>query len=70
MTPAEALARALGSAPNVTGRVVRLFAEADRAQVDKVAARLASVIGEFTGEPWPAEDVTALAEGIAGGGGA
>ena len=70
MTPAEALARALGGAPNVAGHLIPLFAHADRAEIDRLAAGLAALIAEFTAqEPWPPEDVAALAEGIAGGGG-
>ena len=70
MTPGDALARALRTAPNVTGHVARSFAGADRSEIDKVAAQLARVLTQVTGETWSDEDVTALAEGIAGGGGA
>jgi len=64
MTPAEALAKALRAAPNVTGRVARLFADATPAEAARVAANLADMIQQMTGETWLPEDVTALAEGI------
>ena len=67
MTPAEALAKARALAPNVTGHVAMLFAHAAPSETDRVAARLAEVIGEATGEPWPAGDVAALAVGLAQG---
>ena len=64
MTPAEALAKALRAAPNVTGRVARLFADATPTEAARVAANLADMIQQMTGETWLPEDVTALAEGI------
>ena len=68
LTPAEALAKALRIAPNVTGRVARLFADATPAEAARVAANLADMIQQMTGETWSAEDVAALAEGITAAG--
>ena len=67
MTPTEALAAALEAAPNVTSRVATLFANADPTERRKVAQALARAIGGCTGVPWTEADVTALAEGLAGG---
>ena len=70
MTPAEALARARRTAPNVTGNVVREFAGASPEGVAQVAGNLACLVRDLSGEDWTAEEVAALAEGIAGGEGA
>ena len=67
MTPTEALAAALEAAPNVTSRVATLFANADPTERHKATQALATAIGEKTGTQWGEADVTALAEGLAGG---
>jgi len=65
MTPAEAVTAALKAAPNVTGSILR-GTTTDPAEVAKIAGMLATALGQATGRVWSAEDVEALAEGIAG----